>query len=791
MAPKFNWDQYKTEEPSAKGGQKFDWDQFESENAPEAKELGFFEKLESYTGAPGRAFVSSLQDDPLSPGKAAKAAADQFGADPATAPSGRKIMAKAGVPDQDYSFESKEPSPSDPDFYRFQNDPEFREKYLKTGKGSEYVVNPAKDSGVLAEMAIDPMNVMPVGSVVKGVTVGGAKLLSKGVNLAADAASLAGKAGASTVGKLGTSLGKKVMTGAFGIPEESITRYLARHSHLKDKVGAREMMEELSGTLNKGLEPARLQLAAADDAVAKAKQMRSEDLAELQIRRQEAAEALRRAEDQALGEAASRVSSRVRELDKGVKEGSSKAFDILDKEGVRVPTQKLLFDMRAGIKAMKERAVGPEAKQVIAVLEEYADDISKNYPKDIPGGEAKRILQSLDRSIDGVAPGAVGRMSKEDQALSILRRRVDEPLKKSEAYAAQMKPVAEDTRLLLQVDNLASESAAARALQAATRATGKDQLKLIQQLEARYGDKIVDLINRSNLPEFHKLKGILYRVREAKKGAGVKRLEAAKDALQGQYGDALSIGDKLSEITDTVNSVVRQTNPKAAQIESLTKAGNLAGVNMADELADIKTIASFEKGYNRGSANTNFWGALMGGAAGSAFGPVGTVGGLGVGAAVGRIAIDNFGPRIGRIILDQVPLLQRVKPSQWIRSLDVPPQVKAQLAHGFDEYYRGATQATRGGVAASKPIRDVSYELPKVAGEEKEGNRSPALLPKSGPDKWARDGAAKLGLSPSETQRLMQSKEGKAYLIQASDLKPGSARMQRIKEQIQKGSRSK
>jgi hypothetical protein len=60
-----------------------------------------------------------------------------------------------------------------------------------------------------------------------------------------------------------------------------------------------------------------------------------------------------------------------------------------------------------------------------------------------------------------------------------------------------------------------------------------------------------------------------------------------------------------------------------------------------------------------------------------------------------------------------------------------------------------------------------------------------------GPDRWAQNGAEKLGLSAPLAEKLLQSKEGKRLLIEASDLEPGSRAMNRIKEQIQKGYGSK
>lgn len=774
---KFDWNQFEAEKPAPKGG-KFDWNQFEAEpEAPKVRSLGaqFLDglvsvgkKVDSYTGAPTRAAISSLQNEVESPGKAIGAFARQFGEDPDRAPTGKSIVMKAGVPDRDIALQSKAPASGDADYYRFHNDPKFREQYLKSGKGSSMTVNPAGIAGLGMDIVADPTNVIPVSAMSKGIATGAAKLTSKAVNAAADATSGAGK--------LLAKGGKRAMEGVFGVSDDAITRYLARHPKLKDRVGAREMMEELAGRVDEGLKPARANLAAAEESVERAKLARSEDLAELQIKRQEMAESLRRAEDSALGEAASRVSSRVAQLDDKVKAGSSKSFDILDQEGAVVPTQQLKSRMTAGIKALEERAVTDEQMKVVELLTRYRERLDK-FGKEIPGGEAKRILQSLDREMSFVAPGEIGRMSKPDQALGALRRHIDEPLKKSPAYAAQMGEVSRLMGILENVKPLSSDSAAARALRAAKGATGKDQMEAIQKLASEFGDDFLAAADRRNLPEYNQLKGLLYRVREARKGKGVTQAEQALEATRGQLGDAVDLGrGGVAGITDKINATVRQSVPGAVQTQNLERAGKMAGVNMADELADIRTIASFEKGYNRGSANTNFWGAVVGALSGSVFGPGGAIGGAAAGGAFGRMVIDNFGPKVARTILDQVPMLQKVDAAQWIRSLDVPAQVKAQLAQDLAAY-RQISQGTKGAVAAVKPLH--SSSLRRVADQEKQD------APAKGEERWARTGLQKLGISDQSTaQKLLASKESKRLLIEASDLLPGSPALKQIKERL-------
>jgi hypothetical protein len=730
--------------------------------------------VDSYTGAPVRAGIGALQDGKGTIG-ALKAAGSQFGEDPESAPTGKDIRTKAGLDLGDKSLDDVRIPGIDMTLGEIikthpaiKYHPVNRAVY---GKLTEASPNDAAEFAI--EAGADLTNIVPVGAIAKGVAKGGAKLASGVVNAASDAVAATGRGAA--------RVGKRVVQGAFGIPEESITRYIARHPQLKDKVGAKEMMEELAGRLDEGLKPARAELQAAEEAVARAKQSRSEDLAELQIKRQEAAEMLRRAEDEALGEAASRLSTRVQQLDESTRAGSTKAYEILDSEGVSVPTQQLKARMTAGIKALEERAVTDEQVKVVELLTRYRERLDKFGPE-IPGGEAKRILQSLDREMSFVAPGEIGRMSKPDQALGALRRHIDEPLKKSDAYAAQMKEVSDTMKLLESVKGLSSDSAAARALKAARGATGADKAEAIRQVASRFGDDFLAAADRRNLPEYHKLKALLQRLRATKKGQGVKDAEAALEATRSKVGDAVGLGkDGVAGITDKINATVRRSEPGALQVENLSRAGDVAGVSdMGDELADIRTVASFEKGYNRGSANTNFWAAVAGGVVGSIFGPAGMAGGAALGAGTGRLLIDNFGPKVGRVILDQVPLLQKLEPAEWIRRLDVPADVKVKLGEDLAAY-RQISRGTRGTAALSKTAGETAR---KVA-EEEGPNRSPSEF--RGEERWARTGLQKLGISGARAEALLKDKNSRRLLIEASDLPPGSKALQRIQDQIQKG----
>lgn len=624
-------------------------------------DLGFLASaaraIDSYTGAPVRKAIGTLQE-----GKGISSALSQgmsqFGENPDLAPSGKEIALKAGFKDEPLnkgrvSFGiAKAGLPMD-------------DAYPMNQPSAADVV------GLGVEMGADITNVLPVGKIVQGagkIASGGAKAIS---NFAKPISKV--ESGIANVAKKG------VLTGLFGVPEESIKYYLANHPYLKDKVGAREMMEETAGKLYAGIKPTIDKLNNLENQIKVAKENRAENLGELLLNKQQLQQNLKDAQQRALGETGAIVANRVKELDKRVRAGSERSYQILDEEGVRAAITPIKSDLTKGINLLEQEAITDTQVAVVDLLKRYRDRFDK-LGKDISGGQAKRLIQSLDSEINSLAPGEIGRLSKPDQVLGILRRRIDEQIKKSPAYEAQMKVVADDTRLLKQVESMASESDAVRALQAAQRASGKDKLLMLQAIENKFGDKLLSAVETSSLPEYQKLKGLIRQYNELKKGEGIKRLEGALLQQQAKFGEAADFGKQgIEGVEKGLSSYIRASNPNPVQGRQIRKAGDLAGIKMDKELEDIRTIASFEKGYNRGSANTNFWNTVVGGVVGGIFGPVGTAAGAIGGGFFGKALVDNFGPAIGRKILDQVPNLQKMKPSEWIAKLDVPKSVKMKL----------------------------------------------------------------------------------------------------------------
>jgi hypothetical protein len=95
---------------------------------------------------------------------------------------------------------------------------------------------------------------------------------------------------------------------------------------------------------------------------------------------------------------------------------------------------------------------------------------------------------------------------------------------------------------------------------------------------------------------------------------------------------------------------------------------------------------------------------------------------------------------------------------------------------------------------AAPKIRDVSPKLKELPARTASAalampapNPKDAKNEKKGPEMWASNGARILlqnGISESEIEDLKKTKRGQALLIEASDAKPGSVRMESVLKQI-------
>jgi len=82
---------------------------------------------------------------------------------------------------------------------------------------------------------------------------------------------------------------------------------------------------------------------------------------------------------------------------------------------------------------------------------------------------------------------------------------------------------------------------------------------------------------------------------------------------------------------------------------------------------------------------------------------------------------------------------------------------------------------------------DLSEPIQKVAAEDITDRNPAQTKKKSNLDRWANEGAKRLGVDKATAAVLMNSEKGRTLLREASDLKPGSKRFQEIKNEISQG----
>jgi len=226
------WDNYSNSSSDSQSGP---WSNYQAPaESPSAPDSGFLtqagksilgdigkvgQTIDSYGGAPTRAAIASLQDNPTDLSGAASAFKNQFGANPALAPTGKDIAAKAGL--------STEPilSPENQDIAaNAVKVTPFGFIANKVAPGSVENVagaSPAGVAGLGVDVAADPMTYLPMGKAAEAVA-----------GTAARQAGNIGKA-ANAVGEIASSAGTKVTSkvGSMltGIPEQEVETYISKY----------------------------------------------------------------------------------------------------------------------------------------------------------------------------------------------------------------------------------------------------------------------------------------------------------------------------------------------------------------------------------------------------------------------------------------------------------------------------------------------------------------------------------------------------------------------------------
>ncbi len=503
-------------------------------------------------------------------------------------------------------------------------------------------------------------------------------------------------------------------------------------------------------------------------------------------------------------ELASEVVNAVEDLKRGISEKSGAAWETLEASDKTLPTKVLKSEVSKAMAALQVGgseggAVGQSSESALNSLQKLRGQLDA-LPSQLSMGQVKQIVQSLDRDINWRG-GAGEYMDAASREKLGIRRGADAYLKRNiPGYSEAMAPVAEDSGLLGEVSGAFGDERKAigrlgqvagpkgeldrEALSRLEQATGrpgaftgpvdeytraqsllKDPQALEQMRRATpeytaYRQAMAKLAKMNPQWSRDQLENALSKSKEA------RALSFAEDALS----KAQSKLDPVSSLTpaSTESKLKSFLRPSGAPIETQRALSALeaeSGKQFTKQLDNRAVLDAFSKPYTHGSRNTVLWSIL-----GLAFGglPGGSAG------AVWGQAVDRYGPKIGKAILDGVGKLGETQSVQTIRNLSVPQGVKDELEREFKVYVimRNATE----GASNSR-----------VASSDSGADRKPALR---GEDKWASDGIQKVQehgkLSGPEMNQLLSTAKGKDLLIQASDLKPGSPAMQKVYEQIQK-----
>lgn len=517
-------------QPFERVSQKFDPNQpFERVEEEKGWLQEALDTVDSYTGAPTRASVGALQNNK----NPFKAFADQWGEDPALAPTPKQINAPLKI--------SKEQIPNAllPDAF----------KMLKLAG----VANPTWESlgeGVTG-MAVDWTNLIPgVGPAKTAVQeTKAAKAAIKAIqeSKAIAAASKAADVAKDAVASVAPEIAKGALKYTLGNDPRAVTEYLKnpeavnammqteegrdalrammRKSHaekLDAAEAAKDALQETRGDLsaakveydsavaNKTLDlkgrkataehNEQAAKAAYDNAVREKVYGLRENRASAKFKEQEAKRALDESyyskirpietakAPEYLDEA---LSDAIYELRKKTSEASSKAWDTLPSKGKATEIAKLASKVDEEIKALRignsNRAAGKTAEQAIARLEEFKNTL-KDF-KNVSPKEVKKIIQQL-RDDAEAAYDALGSAPPDQKQKKKIAEYLDSEIKsKYDDYRKAMEPTADMTALLKDrgLNRIKNRDDAARFIRSIAGPDGSYKLEDIKELERLIG----------------------------------------------------------------------------------------------------------------------------------------------------------------------------------------------------------------------------------------------------------------------------------------------------------------
>jgi len=645
------------------------------------------------------------------------------------------------------------------------------------------------------------------GNPAKGVVEGaaaevGGQLLGKGLEAAAG--TKAGKYVLQKASEVPTWAAQKVGKILSNIPENTTGRYIADRASINAAPERSNIADNILNLKNQADD----QLAKAQEDLAQAKSAVTENKGDvragLQDQKFEASHNLQDAQQafnekkQAFKEAlksnkltsmASDVTDALGKLKEQVVAGSNDAYSTLFKAGGQVETKPLVNVLQNHIDSMMVNGVpaSTSAEQSVKELQAMQDRLSK-MGKNIMMPQAKQILQGLDKDIQ-YSNSVASFAPQSEQALSDMRSYLDGEVKsRVPEYKAQMTDVARQSRLLnvasdlygtpeKAIGNLNSitsqkgQALHAPLLEAIGRETGKDLSSPVNDYLMNHKilttpslfDRTIEAIPEAKTLNAAKTKmgsiadpAYARAVSESSSAPLASRADRAQAAV-----DAAKQNKQLfSGITpDSVTSKTKALGG-ANQYGAQERFGNIdeaLGTNFQKQILARNDLDQFSKSDTHGSRK-----AVLGGAIGAGIGAIfhEPILGVELGTAAG-VAADKYSGELFKYALD--------KGLNTAEAMGFAKKAAQDLSLG----------KTAGSVLSKKIIPSVEASR-MVAGQP---------LPTKGPDKWANDGMQNLLEHDPKalngfTQEDLKDPKTKELFIQASDLNPGSAAMQKVMDKV-------
>lgn len=488
----------------------------------------------------------------------------------------------------------------------------------------------------------------------------------------------------------------------------------------------------------------------------------------------------------------------INQLKSDVQSGSQKALDLLDRSDATRNSSKGVnpfVDLSPVNKqidstiAQLQKAGTDESLAVADKLQAYKERLASMAGEDgtIPATDAKKLIQGIDRTTK-YSPMAGAFDDVKNSAFKDVRRALDDSTKTAvPEYRAAMEPVAADADLLNRVQKFGDRQAAVNLLRRVDAPNQLDNRAALQDLGRKYGIDFLNGAKQESLPEYQLLqkaeaeRAALRPDRVAEKidqTVATSRQKSAFDSAQSEYESAQeklapykSLAPNSAGQTQAQQKLQQLAKGKNIELERMfTELGKLTGTDFVQAMKDRNVLNAFQKGATNGSRNTLIF-SLLGGLLGHG------IEGAFAGGSIGRV-VDQWGPAITKKILDGTIRVSKSPTAATIASLDLPPTVKRNMLIGLEGYL-----AKEGGQVGAE-----QNALKRVADSRQGSDREPAGTPARGAQAWMQKGLENLGIASNPAaQRLFQTREGRALLIEASDLPEGSPKLMRIKNKIQKG----